>query len=241
MKTKAVIFDFDGTLTRGGEGSCSWARVWKSLDDEETDNKFYGMFARGEIDDPTWMRLIEERYKELKMPKSLLDGLAEKIELMPGLEKTLKHFYDNGVKVYVVSGGVKNLIDIKLEPFKKFITRIEGYQFNFKNGIFCGFKETKDCLDDKHKYVDVIKQENNIVGDDILFVGNGAAQTRDSRRGKDAERYLRTNAGNAYELQEHIVFFLCCESIKLQGIFAYREIGEQHGLLSLTKLRARHT
>ena len=65
MKTKAVIFDFDGTLTRGGEGSCSWARVWKALDDEETDNKFYGMFARGEIDDPTWMRLIEERYKEL--------------------------------------------------------------------------------------------------------------------------------------------------------------------------------
>ena len=174
MKTKAVIFDFDGTLTRGGEGSCSWARVWKALGDEETDNKFYGMFARGEIDDPTWMRLIEERYKELKMPKSLLDGLAEKIELMPGLEKTLKHFYDNGVKVYVVSGGVKNLIDIKLEPFKKFITRIEGYQFNFKNGIFCGFKETKDCLDDKHKYVDVIKHENNIVGDDILFVGNGA-------------------------------------------------------------------
>lgn len=174
MKTKAVIFDFDGTLSRGNSGSNSWGRVWKALDDEETDNKFYQMFARGEIDDPTWNKLIEYRFKELKMPESLLDGLAEKIELMPGVERTFKHFYDNGVRVYVVSGGVKNLIEAKLAPFKKYITRIEGYQFKFKNGIFCGFEETKDCLDDKHKYVDVIRRENAIRADEILFVGNGS-------------------------------------------------------------------
>ncbi len=173
MKTKAVIFDFDGTLGVAGTGSSSWGRVWKALDDEETDIKFYNMYARGEIDDPTWMRLIEERFVELKLSKSVLDDLAKNIRLISGIEKTFEYFLKNDIKVYVISGGVKNLIEAKLLPFKKYITRIEGYQFNFKKGVFSSFEQTKDCLDDKHKYVEVIKRENNILGEEILFVGNG--------------------------------------------------------------------
>lgn len=173
MKTKAVIFDFDGTLTKAKSGSSSWGRVWEALGDVETDNKLYEMFARGEIDDPTWMRLIEERYVELGLKKSMLDELAGKIKLISGIEKTFEHLMKNDIKIYIVSGGVKNLIETRLCGLKKFITRIEGYQFNFKNGLFCGFEPTKDCLDDKHKYVEVIKRENNILGGEILFVGNG--------------------------------------------------------------------
>lgn len=173
MKTKAVIFDFDGTLGVAGTGSSSWGRVWKALGDEATDERLYGMYARGEIDDPTWMRLIEERFVELRMPQSLIDDMATKICLISGVAKTFEHLYSKGIKIYVISAGVKNLIDKRLEQQKKYITRIEGYQFNFENGVFSGFEPTKDCLEDKHKYIETIKRENNILGDEILFVGNG--------------------------------------------------------------------
>ena len=43
MKTKVVIFDFDGTLTISN--SSTWARIWNKVNDPETDYKLYKMYA----------------------------------------------------------------------------------------------------------------------------------------------------------------------------------------------------
>lgn len=99
METKVVIFDFDGTLS-SSDGSCSWARVWKALDDIETDKKFYHMFASGEIDDATWLKLIEERFRELNLRKSLCSSLANEIKLIPGINETFNLLNQNNVKIY---------------------------------------------------------------------------------------------------------------------------------------------
>lgn len=173
MKTKVVIFDFDGTLS-SSDGSCSWARVWKALDDIETDKKFYHMFASGEIDDATWLKLIEERFRELNLRKSLCSSLANEIKLIPGINETFNLLNQNNVKIYILSGGVRNLIEIALAPFEKHITRIEGYQFVFNGENFLKIEKANEPFDDKHKYVDQIKKENDVSGNEILFVGNGA-------------------------------------------------------------------
>ena len=47
MKTKIVIFDYDGTLTKSEKGTNTWFNMWKALDDLETDEKFYSMFKKG--------------------------------------------------------------------------------------------------------------------------------------------------------------------------------------------------
>ena len=173
MKTKVVIFDFDGTLS-SSDGSCSWARVWKALDDNETDNKLYNMFASGEIDDETWLKLIEKRFRELNLQKSLITALANEIKLISGIEETFKFLNENNVKIYVLSGGVQNLIELSLSSLKKYVSRIEGYQFVFNGELFSEIERTNEPFDDKHKYVEIIKKENNIHGNEILFIGNGA-------------------------------------------------------------------
>lgn len=175
MKTKAIIFDFDGTLTINANNSTSsWGRVWRALDDIETDNKLYNMFSSGEIDDEMWIKLIEERYVELNLQESVCENLAQEICLIDGIENSFKFFNENGIKIYILSGGVRNIIENKLKNLKQFITRIEGYNFIFENRNFKQIERRKEPLDNKHKYVEQIKKENNLSGNEILFVGNGS-------------------------------------------------------------------
>lgn len=175
MKTKAIIFDFDGTLTLNENNSTSsWGRVWRALDDVETDNKLYNMFASGEIDDETWIRLIEERFVELNLQETVCENLANEITLISGIEDAFKFFNDNKIKIYIISGGVRNIIDFKLKNLRNLVTRIEGYNFIFNNKNFESIERKSEPLDNKHKYVEQIKKENNFSGDEILFVGNGS-------------------------------------------------------------------
>ena len=174
MKTKVVVFDFDGTLSKRGDKINSWAKVWAALNDEETDYKYYKMFKNGEIDDEQWDKLVEKRFFELGLKEKMLDGIAEKIQLIPGLDDTFKILKNNHIKIYVLSGGVKNLIVTALKPYEELITNIEGRWFSFQNGNFAGFDDMDKRLDEKHNYINYLKEKHGIKGEEVLFVGNGA-------------------------------------------------------------------
>ena len=46
--------------------------------------------------------------------------------------------------------------------------------FVFDGENFLKIEKANEPFDDKHKYVDQIKKENDVSGNEILFVGNGA-------------------------------------------------------------------
>ena len=67
MSIKAVMFDFDGTLS-APENSNIWNDFWDILDYERTPGSEYarlgGMFFGGEIDYQTWCDLTCEKFME---------------------------------------------------------------------------------------------------------------------------------------------------------------------------------
>ena len=71
MKTKVVIFDFDGTLTISK--SSTWGRIWEKIDALEEDQRLMDMYFNNEIDYETWVRLGCECIKEHKFTQEDFD------------------------------------------------------------------------------------------------------------------------------------------------------------------------
>ena len=134
---KAVIFDFDGTLTKTKKGSNCWYKIWEYIDDLEYDSYLYNKFKNKEISDTQWFKLIFERYKEKNVQKKYLENIALKIKFLPGTYKTLEQLYKNGIKIFILSGGVRQIIESVLnrEKILPFVTSLESYDLIFdKNG-----------------------------------------------------------------------------------------------------------
>lgn len=175
---KAIVFDFDGTLTKSRKESNCWYEVWKYMDDLAYDDFLYKKYKNNEIDDIEWFDLIFKRYKEKGVKREYLHEISKKIELLPGAHETLKYLYDNDVKIFILSGGIRQIIEdiLKRENVYNFITSIETYDLIFDNeGNLIDFKQPNfHNPENKNEYIDLLTKQYNLKSDEILFVGNGA-------------------------------------------------------------------
>ena len=173
---KVVVFDFDGTLTKSKKGSNCWFKVWQAVDDTAYDDFLFGKYRRNEIDQKEWFDLIVERWKEKNVSQEILKGISKSIELLDGAQETLEKLHQSGIKIFVLSGGIRQIIEpvLKRERIDKFITSVETYDLIFdENNKLVGYNSPAHNPDVKNEYVEVIKTKFNLKGEDILFVGNG--------------------------------------------------------------------
>lgn len=168
---KIVVFDFDGTLTITNKGSNSWANVWEYLNALDEDAYLYNKYINGEFDYRGWLNRCIDAYKKYRLNKSAMSYLAGKIKLIDDVEQVFKLFHDKNIKIYIMSQGVKNLIDIVLKNVLKYITDIEGVELLFdENNIVCSASYR---IEDKQHYIENIMKQENCNPKDILFIGNG--------------------------------------------------------------------
>ena len=175
---KAVVFDFDGTLTKSKKGSNCWYKIWEYIDDLAYDEMLFYMYRKKLIDNDEWFELIFKRYKEKAVKREYLEDIANSIELLPGAYQTLKQLHNNGVKIFVLSGGVRQIIEsvLKREEVDNFITSIEAYDLIFdESGKLAGYSQPNlHSLERKEEYVEQIKTNYQLKNDEILFIGNGS-------------------------------------------------------------------
>ena len=175
---KAIIFDFDGTLTKSKKGSNCWYEIWKYIDDLDYDNYLYDMYKRKEINEAEWFERIIKRYKEKGVKREYLTEIAKNIELIDGINETFNYLNQNNVKIFILSGGVRQIIEDTLTKKNAlpFIQKIEAYDLIFdKNGKLLDFKKPDlHNPENKQECVKLMMQQNELSANDILFVGNGA-------------------------------------------------------------------
>ena len=175
---KAIVFDFDGTLTQNRKGSNCWYEIWKYINDIDYDNYLYNLYMNKEIDENEWFNLIIQRYKKTGVKREYLKNISKTIEILPKTYETIKYLFENNVKIFILSGGIRQIIcDIlKREKIDKFITSVEAYDLVFDtDGKLIDYKRPViHNLENKNEYVEIIKKQYNIKSDDILFVGNGS-------------------------------------------------------------------
>lgn len=175
MKTKIVIFDFDGTLTLVEKGSSTWLKMWTEIDDLETDSYFFSLFESGKINHTQWFEMIVRHLSKRKISESVFVNVSKKLNLINEIENTFKFLFNNGVSIYILSSGIKNIIIHTLDYLKKYISSIEAYQFNIdENGLVVGGTSPNFINEEKNLFVQSLINENNLSPNDIIFFGNGA-------------------------------------------------------------------
>jgi len=172
MQTRVVIFDFDGTLTISK--SSTWARIWQKLNALDVDEKYYLMFKAGEIDYNTWLECCFNEFKNRGYNLRDLEELVSSMRLINDVETVFNIFMENNIKIYILSGGIKTIIERVLRDNTKFISNIEASNFLFdKHGNLSSFIPPMMNPENKQEYVNYVIKTENVNPNEVLFVGNG--------------------------------------------------------------------
>ena len=173
-KTKAVVFDFDGTLTTGKPNRTTWENIWVSLGyDVEYCRYYHKEFNEGRIDHVTWCKITEDYFKKRNLHRQNLDAIARRIKLMPGVEDVLKYLYDNDIKVYIVSGSILYIIKKILKQNYIYIDGIKANQFFFNiQGFLEEIVGTRYDFEGKSVFIQNLADDLHISTSEILFIGN---------------------------------------------------------------------
>jgi len=172
---KAVIFDFDGTLTQ--KNGNLWKEIWQELGYSVEPNSYYrelfNSFMAGKITHKQWCDLTCVAFKEKGFNKELLKHLTQKTTLISGAEELIHNLYSNGVEVHIVSGNIVSVIQDVLGKNNKYVTSIKANEFVFSpNGIIEQIIGTKYDHEGKANYIKELCQTKGYNPSDILFIGN---------------------------------------------------------------------
>ncbi len=172
-KTKLVIFDFDGTLSKPDKINNTWARIWNKIDMLDEDDRLFELYKNKEITYLQWVDEIVKIFRNNNVTNAMFTSLANEIELLDNCEKVFKIFYEKGIKICILSGGVKNIIEEKVKNFSKYITKIEAESLTLdENGVVNGAKLSDSNIEDKSHFILKQIKEYDLKKEEVVFVGN---------------------------------------------------------------------
>jgi phosphoserine phosphatase len=172
---KAVVFDFDGTLTKPGSTRSTWEAIWEHLGYNANEcgllaKKFY----RREITHPEWCRMTLEKFKAKKLNYDAVISVASGLALIDGFDDCMEELQRLSVPAYLVSGSIWDVIVAVLGDRTKYFQRIEANTFGYigpdkQLGAITG---TKFDFEGKGDFVRDVAKELHVRTSNILFVGN---------------------------------------------------------------------
>lgn len=169
---KTVVFDFDGTLTK--KSNEIWHKMWVSIDALDIDYVLYCKYKNKEIDYVEWCEEIAKVYIEKGFNKTLLFDLSKEIELMSYLKETLIYLKERDYHLYIISGGVYEIIVDKLGDLFKYFDGIYACGFKFDSeGLLTQIIPTEYDDEGKKLFIDNYCKETKTTPDEITFIGNG--------------------------------------------------------------------
>lgn len=173
---KAVVFDFDGTLTRSNINKKStWQRIWVKLGYTVNEcNELHLKFSRNEISHQEWCDLTCRKFRDKGMSKNTLKEIASEINLVEGCIPVLKKIKDENIFLYITSGSIQDVIkDVIGQENISLFEEIQSNRMEFEhNGLLKRIIGTKFDFKGKCSFIEKVANELNIKPYEILFVGN---------------------------------------------------------------------
>ena len=128
-KTKAVIFDFDGTLTVGRANNV-WKMLYLELGYEIGEGSNYRnsflSFKNKQYDYASWVEVNKKDFIYGGLNKEIFNNVLKEIKLIKGLEKTLKALTEKGIKLFILSGNIIYSIKHVLGDLANYFTEISA-------------------------------------------------------------------------------------------------------------------
>lgn len=172
---KTVIFDFDGTLHLC---PTAWKAIWQKLGySTYADSEFvklFNAFMEGEVSHKEWCDLTAKAFRKKSLKKDVVDKIGANTILLKNVDTALKYLKENGYKVYILSGGIREVIQIALGDAAQYVDGIMASDLIYdKKGIFKSIQGTNYDYAGKANFVKEYIKTTNSDPEDITFVGDG--------------------------------------------------------------------
>lgn len=172
---KVVVFDFDGTLTHVKNNRTSWELIWLYLGYTLNDcGSLYRQFMNKEFDHQEWCDRTARFFSQKNLKSSDMEKIAQNIRLVDGTIETLRFLKGKGIKLYICSGAMDDLIDtiFKIDE-RNLFEKIECNRFSYdRNGYLKSIQGTQFDFEGKANFIRKIIDENEIQPEECIFVGN---------------------------------------------------------------------
>lgn len=171
---KIVVFDFDGTLTSSKERISTWETIWVKLGYSISECAVYHRkFTNNKITHKEWCDVTRDKFRIKLFSKKDAIEIGRNINLINGTKETLQLLHAKGIKMYLLSGSIKELIKVALGDLYDLFIDVKANRFIFDNhGIIREIIGTKYDFEGKAEYLKEIIKENNILSNELLYVGN---------------------------------------------------------------------
>jgi HAD superfamily phosphoserine phosphatase-like hydrolase len=174
LTTKAIIFDFDGTLTKRGSNRTTWERLWERAGYRPDEcGELARRFFDKEINHNEWCQLTLEKFKSHSLNEAAVREIGKQLHLLEGVEDVLKELDANKILLFIVSGSIKQVIHEALGPNIKYFQQIEANDLRFdQNGVIEKIVGTLYDFEGKADFVTRIAAKHAISETEILYIGN---------------------------------------------------------------------
>lgn len=171
---KAVVFDFDGTLTKTRNNYSSWQLIWLYLGYKLEDcGRYHRKYVNKELTHQEWCDITAEHFIQRGLSAGNVEEISREITLVDGTIETLNILKERGVNLYICSGAMDDVIDNVFKDNKKLFKDISCNRFTYdKQGKLKSIQETKYDFEGKAEYITRVIEENRIRPEECLFVGN---------------------------------------------------------------------
>lgn len=172
--TKAVIFDFDGTLTMSKGNSNCWRYIWEEIGKVDIDDSLVQKYLSGEIDMDEWTSRVLQYYRQFGVSREILNSASSHITVRDGVFDVFSFLHKQKIKIFICSGGLKQIVENCLGDNLSFVDGIECDEFAFdERGSVTDIIRTKFDMMDKQHFICDLCAKLQISPSELVFVGNG--------------------------------------------------------------------
>jgi HAD superfamily phosphoserine phosphatase-like hydrolase len=175
FQTKIVVFDFDGTLTnRTGEDLTTWEQIWVALGYTANEcAELHRRFQLKEFTHQEWCDLTKQKFKVRGFSETHLSEIAKNVTLIRGAKKTIKYLKASGIRLYILSGSIRQVIQLCIGNTVNCFEEIKANEMLFDStGTIKEIRGTPYDFEGKAVFLKRIIEENHVSPLDVLFVGN---------------------------------------------------------------------
>lgn len=172
--TKAVVFDFGGTLTRSTSRMSTWEKMWDAVGYTTTEaGEYHRQYLSQSISHQEWCDITAEKLRERGFSRSHLAEITKTIKPIPGLAAAIQKLHDQGTALYIVSGSVREIISSVLGPTFSLFAEVKANEIHFDRvGLIKGIRGTKFDFEGKAEFLKRVIADLNCQPMEVLFVGN---------------------------------------------------------------------
>lgn len=183
--TRAVIFDFDGTLTVEHDRGTVWQRLWEEAGLSRDECSFHHeRYRRGEINHSEWCDITCKRFREQVVTRETILRVAHDIKLVESIQNTIAEMKSRNIHTSILSGSIKEVIQIALGDNYRWIDDVQANEIEFDdNGLIRKIHGTPYDYKTKPDYIRQVVKRRRLDPLQVLFVGNSANDAWASRSG----------------------------------------------------------